>query len=138
MKRTERHHLKENELAHFAVTAREAIDERKSLIAPIAIVVVVIAVAAIGYVAWRDRVEGRADTALAEALLIGEARVGPPPATGQPSTGLSFATEREKDQAALTKFKTVADQYPSTDAGLFARYREATTFMALGTPASAV
>jgi TolA-binding protein len=50
---------------------------------------------------------------------------------------LSFPTEREKHQTALTKFKIVADEYPATDAGLFARYREGTTYMALGVPASA-
>ena len=57
--------------------------------------------------------------------------------TGQPSSGLSFATEREKHQAALTKFKIAADAYPSTDAGIFARYQEATTLMTLGSPSEA-
>ncbi len=64
-------------------------------------------------------------------------RVGPPAAPGTPSSGASFATQREKSQAVLTKFKAAADGYPSTDAGVFARYREATTWMALGNPASA-
>ena len=75
---------------------------------------------------------------VATLLSVAGGLLGPPAATGQPSGGLSFNTVREKNQAALTKFKIVADQYPSTDAGLFARYREGTTFMALGTPASAV
>jgi TolA-binding protein len=138
MKRTERHHLKENELAHLAGAARDAVESRKNLLLPALIAIVVVAAGAIGYFAWRGRVEGRAHTLLAEALIVGDARIGPPAATGQPSTGLSFNTVREKNQAALTKFKVVADQYPSTEAGLFARYREGTTFMALGTPASAV
>ncbi len=138
MKRTERHHLKENELAHLAGAAREVVGARKSLILPALIAIAVVAVAAIGYFAWRGRVEGRAHTLLAEALIVEEARIGPPVAAGQPASGLSFNTVREKNQTALTKFKIVADQYPSTDAGLFARYREGTTFMALGTPASAV
>jgi TolA-binding protein len=137
MKKTQRHHLKENELAIMAASARDTYEQRKGQIIPTAIVIVVIAAAAIGYFAWRNRVEARAHTMLAQAMVVDEARVGPPPATGQPSTGLSFPTEREKHQAALTKFKAVADEYPSTDAGLFARYREATTYMALGVPASA-
>jgi predicted negative regulator of RcsB-dependent stress response len=137
MKRTERHHLKENALAHLAVSARDAVSARKSVIVPLTIALVLLVAAVAGYLAWRARVDGRADTLLAEALIVEEARVGPPPAPGQPATGMSFATEREKHQAALTKFKIVADQYPSTEAGLFARYREGTTFMALGTPASA-
>lgn len=137
MKRTERHHLKENELVHLAANAREAVEAQKRLIVPAVIAVVVVAVLALGYFAWRARVEGRAHTLLAEALVVGEGRIGPPAATGQPSTGLSFNTVRERNQTELTKFKIVADEYPSTDAGIFARYREGTTFMALGTPASA-
>jgi len=34
-------------------------------------------------------------------------------------------SQREKDQAALTKFKEAADAFPTSDAGLFARYRQA-------------
>jgi TolA-binding protein len=134
MKKIQRQHLKENELAIMAGRARETYQQRKGQIVPLTIVLAVIAVAVVGYVAWRNRVEARAHTLLAQAMVVDEARVGPPPATGQPSTGLSFATEREKHQAAL---KAVADEYPSTDAGLFARYREATSYMALGVPASA-
>jgi TolA-binding protein len=74
---------------------------------------------------------------LADAVTVAEARVGPPPAPGTPATGLSFPTEAEKQKAALEKFKAVADQYPSTDAGSFARYREAATQMALGNPKEA-
>ncbi len=75
---------------------------------------------------------------LASALAIEEARVGPPAAFGTAApTGLSFVTEREKQQAALTKYKEVADAYPSSDAGLYARYREGATYMSLGSPKSA-
>ena len=76
--------------------------------------------------------EGRAGALLADAIVVSEARVGPPPAPGAPATSLSFPTEREKLEAAAAKFKSVADQYPSSDAGLFARYREAATLMAIG------
>jgi TolA-binding protein len=137
MKKTQRQHLKENELAIMAASARATYEQRKGQIVPLVIAIVVIAAVAIGYITYRNRVEARAHTMLAQAMVVDEARVGPPPATGQPSTGLSFATEREKHQAALTKFNAVADEYPSTDAGLFAKYREATTYMALGVPASA-
>src|SRR5204862_1665849 len=87
---------------------------------------------------WTGSVQCRAVSQLAQALAIDEARVGPPAAPGSPNTGLSFPTEREKHQAALTKFKVVADEYPNTDAGLFARYRQATTYVALGEARSAV
>jgi outer membrane protein assembly factor BamD (BamD/ComL family) len=138
MKRTERHHLKDNELAQLTANARDVIESqgRGVLIAIIAVVVVIAAVG--GYVSWRNRVESRAHAALASALAIEEARVGPPAAFGTaPTTGLSFVSQREKSQAVLTKYKEVADQYPKSDAGLFARYREAATYMALGAPKSA-
>ena len=132
MKRTERHHLKENELASFARNAQQLLAERQSQASYVLIGVVVVIVVAIGVFAWRSSVQARAHGLLADALTVETARVGPPAAPGTPSQGLVYATEREKLQAALTKFKAAADQYPSTDAGLFARYREGTTQMALG------
>ena len=50
---------------------------------------------------------------------------------------LSFPTERERAQAVLTKFKIAADAYPSTDAGLYARYQQAASYMTLGQPKEA-
>jgi predicted negative regulator of RcsB-dependent stress response len=132
MKRNERHHLKENELVQLASRTREAIDARQREIGAVAIGVILVAVAVIGYFAWQSRVEGNAGAMLADAVIVSDARVGPPPAPGTPATGPSFPTEREKYEAAAAKFKAVADQYPSTDAGLFARYREGATQMALG------
>jgi TolA-binding protein len=138
MKRTERHHLKENELASLAVGARDMVEGRgRQMIGGVVAVVVVLA-AVLGYVSYRNRVEARAHTALAQALAVEEARIGPPVAFGsQAPTGLSFVTQREKSQAALTKYKEVADQFPTSEAGLFARYRQASTYMALGLPKNA-
>lgn len=132
MKRNERHHLKENELAQLASRTRDVIDARQREIGAVAIGVILVAIAVLGYFLWQSRVEGRAGALLADAVIVSEARVGPPPAPGTPATGPSFPTEREKYEATAAKFKAVADQYPSSDAGLFARYREAATQMALG------
>jgi TolA-binding protein len=138
MKRTERHHLKENELEKFARRAREAVETRRRETMAGIIALVVIGAVAVGYWAWRERVETRAHAMLAAALAAQEARVGPPaaPGVGAPSTP-SFATERERSLTALAKFKAAADAYPSTDAGIFARYMEAATSMALGNAADA-
>lgn len=138
MKRTERRHLKENELAHLAQSARDALETRGNQLWPIVAGIAVVLVLGLGYLAWRGSVQSRASALLAEALAVEGARVGPPPAPGTPSQGLSFVTERERNQAALTKFKVAADQYPSTDSGLFARYRQATTYVALGSLKEAV
>ena len=91
-----------------------------------------------GYMTWRNSVENKAHTQLAGAIAVEGARVGPPAAFGTaPTQGLSFISEREKSQAVLTKYKEVADTFPNSDAGIYARYRQAATYMALGVPKSA-
>jgi TolA-binding protein len=139
MKRAERRHLKDNELAKATAAARQIVQERPRLMTASAIAIGVVLLAGIAYAAWSGRISGRAQALLAEALVVDEARVGPAPAPGSPApAGLSFETVRAKHQAVLTKFKVAADQYPSTDAGIFARYRQASTYMALGEPGSAI
>jgi TolA-binding protein len=137
MKRTERHHLKENELRNFAQKARETVDARRRESTAIIAIVAVLGGLALGYYAWREHVQSRAHALLADAMVVQDARVGPPPAPGAPAGGLYFPTERERAQAALTKLKIAADAYPSTDAGLYARYQQAATSLALGDPKGA-
>jgi predicted negative regulator of RcsB-dependent stress response len=138
MKRTERHHLKENELANLAASARESIEGRGQQLTLIVAAVAVVAALAGGYYWFSGRSSAKADALLAEAMKLDDARIGPPAPPGTPGAGgLTFTTERERHQTALTKFKIVADEYPDTPAGIFARYREAATFMALGSVESA-
>lgn len=137
MKRAERRHLKENELQNFARQARETLEERRRETTGVIAVVVVVGAIAIGYFVWRERVQAKAHAMLAEAAVVLDARIGPPPAPGQPEQGLRFATERERAEVALTKLKAAADAYPSTDAGKYARYQEAATYMTLTNPAQA-
>jgi TolA-binding protein len=137
MKRTERQHLKENELRAFARQARDTIDARRRETTGIIVIAVIVGALAIGYFAWRERVQTKAHALLAQAIAVADARVGPPPAPGTPAGGLYFPTERERAQAALTKFKIAADAYPSTDAGIYARYQQGATSLALGDPSGA-
>lgn len=138
MKRAERHHLKDNELVRLAGGARHLAETKGRQLGALALAVVVVLIAVMGYVAWQNRAEGRAGARLAEATILDDARVGPPPDEGGPATeGPSFNTAREKAQAQLTKFKVAADEFPSTDAGAFARYREGAVRMDLGMPKEA-
>jgi len=134
MKRAERHHLKENELQTFARDLRGRYEGRQKETVTMLTVVGIVAVVAIGFFAWRERVQTRAAAMLADAVAVKDARIGPP---GTAEQGLRFNNERERAQAALTKFKAAADAYPSTDAGLFARFQEGSTFMGLGNPSQA-
>src|SRR5580765_3869077 len=136
MKRTERHHLKKNDLGALTRQVTDTLEGHRSEATWIVGALLVVGVAAFGYWAWHQRVESRVHALLADALVVQEARIGPPAAaTG--GTGLTFPTERERAQAALTKFKAAADAYPTSDAGLFARYQEASTQVVLGNPAEA-
>jgi predicted negative regulator of RcsB-dependent stress response len=137
MKRTERRHLKDNELVQFTAAVGDILEEWKREITAAVVAVLVVGGAALGYYLYRDHVQSAAHAALADALAVDEAPVGPPANPDQPEQGQRFATERAKSQAALTKYKIVADGYPGTDAGIYARYREAATWMTLGSPGEA-
>ncbi len=132
MKTKERHHLKENELRNLARQAGHTVSERRVETTWLIAGVVVVGALAIGYFGWREHVQTKAHGLLAQAMAVQDARVGPPPAPGTTAGGLYFPTERERSQAALTKFKIAADAYPSTDAGIYARYQEGATSLALG------
>jgi tetratricopeptide (TPR) repeat protein len=138
MKRTERHHLKQHELDVLARGARHAIEGRKREMTFAVAAVVIVGAALLGYVAWGDRVESRAEAMLAEAVSVSETRVGAPIAPGTPGAGPSFPTERARAEAALLKFKAAADAYPESEAGIFARYREGALHTALGNEAEAI
>jgi tetratricopeptide (TPR) repeat protein len=132
MKRTERRHLKDNELADLALTVRERIEANKTRVLAGFVGVVVIVGSLIGYSTWRGRAQARVGTVLAEAMAVQQARVGPPEAPGSSSGNPSYPTERDRSQAALEKFKLVADEFPDTEQGRYARYREAGLHLALG------
>jgi TolA-binding protein len=138
MKTKERHHLKENELGKLARQARATVETRRGETLTLIAVVAVVGALALAYFGWRERVQSKAHGLLAQAMAVQDARVGPPPAPGAPAGGLYFPTERERSQAALTKFKIAADAYPSTDAGIYARYQEGATSVALGTTPGAI
>lgn len=132
MKRAQRHHLKENDLQVLARQAREAYGTRKREASWLVAAVVIVAVIGVGYFGWREHVQTAAGALLADAMAVQDARIGPPPAPGTTSAAPYFPTERERTATALIKFKAAADAYPSTDAGIFARYRQAATSTSLG------
>ena len=143
MKRTERHHLKENELAHSLAAAREYVEPRRKQVAMIAGGAVVVLALVLGVMAWRARTDSRGQELLAEAQLALNARVVPAsqqvggedgslPAAATLAARGSFPTEEAKLNAALPKLKTAADAYPDSPAGIEARYHYASALAALG------
>lgn len=136
MKRTERHHLKENEFAEWLLGVRTWYEANRQAVTFIGIALVVLAAAVAGTMSYRRIDAGRASAALAEAMSVAEAPVVPPsaPTAGkapvqQPGT---FPTDRARVEAALPKWLAVADAYPASDSGIIARYRAAAALVALG------
>lgn len=146
MKRTERRHLKENELAQTLSVARELIEPRRKQITAALVIIVVLVVAVLGVTMIRQRTQSRGQELLAEAMVALNARVIPTQA-GEPTdlpagatfgaTG-TFATEEAKLKAALPKLKAAADAYPDSTAGITARYHLAGALAALGRYSEAV
>jgi TolA-binding protein len=143
MKRSERHHLKENEVALYVAQLRERYAEHRATLTAGVAAVVVVAVALGGYIYWRARADARASAMLAEGMRIEQSQVAPPAAPPQPGTPApqapagTFPTEKAKLEAALPKFMAAADGYPSSRAGIEARYHAATTLALLGRTADA-
>ena len=147
MKRIERRHLKQNDLAQTLATARELIEPRRKQITTTVVVVVVLAVAVLGVTIVRQRTQSRGQELLADAMVALNARVVPATSTGQNgdvpaaaqfgATG-TFATEAAKLNAALPKLKAAADAYPDSNAGITARYHYASALASLGRNADAI
>jgi len=136
MKRTERHHLKENEFAEWLLGVKTWYEENSRAVSYLAVALAVLAVAVAGTVAFRQSSAGRANAMLAEAQAVAEAAVVPPAA---PEAGKApvqrpgtYPTDRARLEAALPKLMAVADAYPSSDAGIMARYRAAAALVSLG------
>src|ERR1700687_3565484 len=104
MKRTERRHLKENEIEKWTRQARELFEGRQHEMRWTISAVLIIAVVAIGYVAWRERVQTRPRVVPADAIAVQAPRIAPPPAPGTVSAAPYFPTEAERARAALAKF----------------------------------
>jgi hypothetical protein len=139
MKRTERKHLKENELARSMARASHTITRHRRPLAAGAIAVFVLVVAIAGFFVWRERRNTAASENLAQAMAVMDARVVPASeGTATPPTAGTYPTEKARLEAALPRFQAVADRYPSTQAGIAARYQAAGILAALGRPAEAM
>ena len=137
MKSTERHRLKENELSHVVERRHRAHQRepphcrtcrRRS---------------------WRSCWSPRAATGRgrrapkiarrrcsADAIVIAQSPVEEPKPGAKPAAP-SYPTIRARSEAALAKFTEVFNQYPSTKAGIAARYYAAAALAMLGRPEEA-
>jgi tetratricopeptide (TPR) repeat protein len=148
MKASERHRLKENELAHSLSAAREYLEPRRKQIGGVVVVIVLIVAAIVGITIIRGRTTADAQRMLADAMVALNARVVPAsapadqpgevPAAAQLGAEGSFATEEAKLSAALPKLKAAAEAYPDTEPGITARYHMAGALASLGRTKEAI
>jgi TolA-binding protein len=131
MKSSERHRLKENELTHVLGDATARLRENSRTFGLGAGILALVLVAAIGYWAWTTRSENRAQTLLGDAIVTMQAPVEDPKAGAKPG-GKSYPTVQARAEAGLAKFAEVYNAYPSTDAGIAARYYAAASLAMLG------
>ena len=136
MKGSERHRLKENELSHVLGDATARLQENRSTFALVGGLIALVVVAAIGYWAWTTRSETRAQTLLGDAIVILQAPVEETKPGAKPGT-TGYPTVQARAEAALAKFGEVYNNYPSTDAGIAARYYAAAALAMLGRHAEA-
>ncbi len=136
MKGSERHHLKENELSHVLGDVTTRLQENRSTFSLVAGILLLVLVAGGGYWAWTARGQNRAQMMLGDAIMIVQAPVQEGKPGAKPEAG-SYPTIQARAEAALAKFTEVFNAYPSTDAGIAARYYAAGALAMLGRHAEA-
>lgn len=144
MKRTERQRLKQNEIANLLDWFVEQYEERRRELNLVLYAAIALLVIAGGWYLWHQRANNRANAMLAQADVVLNAPVVPPAAPsadGKPAPAPppgSFPTDQARLEAALPKLQAAADAYPSTPAGIAARFQQAAALLSLKRPADAV
>ena len=105
MKRTERHHLKENDIAEWLLGAKHWYEANSKTVGYIGIAVALALAAVMGTMAYRQMNQGKASSALAAALAVAEAPVLPPapaeagkPPVQRPGTDVRHGERVEVDR----------------------------------------
>jgi tetratricopeptide (TPR) repeat protein len=123
VKRTERHHLKQDELVSGIAQTTHWFQEHRNNIVNAVLVALGAGLLLGGIYIYRTRKSEEARALLAEALKQYHGEVGPD--TGAASTGPRFATAEERYRTALASLSKVANDFSSYDAGRQARYYQA-------------
>jgi len=143
MKRSERHHLKENALAARIVSSQMVLESRKREIMILGSVAILLAIGSAIYIGYQRAEQAKGSDLLADALTTASAPVIPPPpppdlsdptsippaAAFQPG---SFTSENRRAEAALEKFMLTAETYPESLAGITASYHAASLLVDFG------
>lgn len=136
MKRTERHHLKEDPLAAWVLGIRESVAGSGATTIIVGAVIGV-GVLVAGLYAWQQWRLAQSSEMLAAAMGVVEASVAVE-GDDQASSEGSYTSVESKYEAALPLLLEAANAYPSLQAGIAARYQAAALLVALGHTEDAV
>ena len=131
MKGSERHRLKENEISQALGGSLERLQENRSTLALVGGVAVLVLLLGGGYWAWTTRSENRAQMLLGDAIVVVQAPIQEAKPGAKPTPG-SYPTIQARAEAGLAKFTEAFNAYPSTQAGIAARYYAAGALAMLG------
>jgi hypothetical protein len=137
MKTTERHRLKENEIAYLIDNALDVWGANRQRVLGAAIAIVLVVVAGGGYWFWSSRTASKSGALFGDAMSVLDSPVAAA-APGKPAPAGSYPTDKARLEAALAKFVVAADAYPKTDAGLLARNQAAGILVLLDRPAEGI
>ena len=138
MKRTERHHLKENEFVATTARVVGAVTEQRERVVRVGGLVLIALLVGGGIWWWMERRAAASSALLGQAMSIGQSTIAPPPSLpGAAQAPGTYPTERARDEASLKAFQEVADKYGSSDDGVTAQYHVGVSLLALGRPAEA-
>ena len=136
MKRTERHHLKEDPLAAWVLGLRESVaGSGATIIITGAIVGVGVLIGSL--YAWQQWRLAQSSEMLAAGMAVVEASVAVEGADSSVGEG-AYSSIEDKFEAALPLLHAAADAYPSLPAGIVARYQAAALLVTLGRTDEAV
>lgn len=133
MKAQERRHLKQNEFASTTIQVVETLRSNRDRVVMWSVAVAAIVAIGGGYWYWQKHTNDEASSLLGVGMSIAQAPIVPPPTLpGATQTAGTYPTDQARQEAALQTFQQVATQYPSTSAGLTARYQMGIALMTLG------
>jgi TolA-binding protein len=147
MKTKHRRELKQNDVAQLVAASRQFLEENGRQLTWAVVAIVVVGVAVLGLLAYRNREQARGTELLAQATVVlntavvpvnAETKPGDAPAAAGIGAKGTFSTETQKLNAAVPKLRAAADAYPDAAAGIQARYHLAASLAALGQQKEAI
>lgn len=140
MRAETRHHLKEDRFRGTTLQVAEnaatwSVEHKSKIMAGAVVLVVVIAAVAGGWY-YLSNQEQKASAELSKAMRTMETPVRPVGMPAQPDLP-SFASSQERATEARKQFQAIADKYPHSRSGEFARYFLGVTATQLGDYAAA-